>query len=258
MTHRVHSEGIPTANTRHSASPIKIHISVPVEVFQCLENGDEVSVSLRKDRRFSAAHFSSDTPKSPSQTCPPSVIPASPQTIHSPQLLSLSSTRPISRRSSLLELNATFNDISLERHEPATSRAISAGSVASSCPPPAESPLIVPNDMESPLTPPYNPADHDTLLHVMPVHPCLVWPLSAGREAPPHPPSASKGANKRFYVITKGYAVGVFYGSWPVIGKLCCGVPGAIYQKVTSLVDAKAQFNLKYPNEVEILPTSRH
>ncbi|KAH7917877.1 hypothetical protein BV22DRAFT_1135041 [Leucogyrophana mollusca] len=243
-------------------SPITIQITVPVEAYQSLEDGQEISVSLRKGWRHSVACFSgrsiSVLPQGPSHRpthapphAPPHVPPPSPP--HAPSRLyrtnqgrnglAPSYSGHLSRSPSREELHAQFDSISEAYHEAGRARAKSAGNRSKAA---AEAQSARGFRLAE-----YN--HYDDLLHAMPGHPCLLYPLPKGTITPQHPQYAARGADKRFFVITKGLAVGAFYGRWDVIRKLVDGVPGAVYKKVNSFAESKAKFDSMYPEGIEII-----
>ncbi|KAH7904425.1 hypothetical protein BJ138DRAFT_1106839 [Hygrophoropsis aurantiaca] len=226
MVRSVHQVSVSGSDARPQ-SPITIQICIPIEAFQNLEDGQEVGVSIRKDRRYNVAQF----------TDRPGLAP--------PYTARLS--RSISRE----ELNTRFDCISAAYHEAGRPRAKSSGNHRK-----AAAEAWTTRRMATG----FQPAHYNHLLRMMPEHPCLVYPLPNGTVPPQLPQSTYRGAKKRFFTITKGLAVGVFYGrcsTREVIRELVDRVPGAVYKKLNTFADAKAKFDSMYPDHIQILSPVR-
>ncbi|KAH7902815.1 hypothetical protein BJ138DRAFT_1121066 [Hygrophoropsis aurantiaca] len=201
-------------------SPKPITISIPFDVYQNLESGQEINFALRKDWRFHVACFASGPiPPEPVDTTPTQQV-----------------------------------------HDPVTTAPTPQAQEPVNTIPMPQAPLALPIPLPATASPKRKrtisfaiPVNYRNLFPVMPQHPCLVYPLPPGIVAPWHPLFASRGAHKRFFVIIRGLAVGVFYGLWAVVSSLVINIPGACWIKIRHLSDAKLYFDQNYPEQIEIL-----
>ncbi|KAH7904722.1 hypothetical protein BJ138DRAFT_1119141 [Hygrophoropsis aurantiaca] len=199
-------------------TPITIQLTLPAE---CLENDHIVTFSVRREAPSSGTShgviLSPVTVQSPLTTQSVSSVPSlgrssshdtTARHIHRHSVLSSTAARSISHTSSREMMARSVSRAS--SHEALTDM-FDRISIVSSQP---ESNNFRRGIRSHDRTASMSTAPTTVSNNATDVHPCLVYPMPAGVRAPDHPESASRGADKRFYVILQGKATGVFYGSW--------------------------------------------